>query len=71
MRVVVAMPCDAIPLPDHRRTGRALLDAIGDAGNRWIFPDAGEPWAGVRQHTAKPDPLLTHTRNGFRRGATR
>jgi len=25
--------------PDHRHTGRALLDAIGDAGNRWIFPD--------------------------------
>jgi LmbE family N-acetylglucosaminyl deacetylase len=35
--------------PDHRHTGRALLDAIGDAGNRWIFPDAGEPWAGIRQ----------------------
>ena len=38
--------------PDHRNTGRAVLDAVGDAGNRWIFPeqiDAGsEPWAGVR-----------------------
>lgn len=32
--------------------GRATLDAAGDAGNRWIFPelrDQGlEPWDGVR-----------------------
>lgn len=29
--------------------GRAVLDAAGDAGNRWIFPGAGgEPWPGVR-----------------------
>jgi LmbE family N-acetylglucosaminyl deacetylase len=38
--------------PDHRNTGRAVLDAIGDAGNRWIFPEladqALEPWGGVR-----------------------
>jgi LmbE family N-acetylglucosaminyl deacetylase len=35
--------------PDHRAVGRAVLDAAGDAGNRWIFPDAGgEPWDGVR-----------------------
>jgi LmbE family N-acetylglucosaminyl deacetylase len=25
--------------PDHRNTGAAALDAIGDAGNRWIFPE--------------------------------
>jgi len=35
--------------PDHRNTGRAVLDAVGDAGNRWIFPelvgDGLEPWA--------------------------
>src|SRR5206468_11250129 len=24
---------------DHRATGRAVLDAISDAGNRWVFPD--------------------------------
>jgi len=34
--------------PDHRNTGRAVLDAVGDAGNRWIFPElvhAGmAPW---------------------------
>ena len=34
--------------PDHRNTGRAVLDAVGDAGNRWIFTEllrSGlEPW---------------------------
>ncbi|MFI6505509.1 PIG-L deacetylase family protein [Nonomuraea typhae] len=34
--------------PDHRAVARAVLDAAGDAGNRWIFPDAGERWDGVR-----------------------
>ncbi|TMR98638.1 PIG-L deacetylase family protein [Nonomuraea basaltis] len=35
--------------PDHRAVGRAVLDAAGDAGNRWIFPDTdAEPWKGVR-----------------------
>jgi LmbE family N-acetylglucosaminyl deacetylase len=38
--------------PDHRNTGRAVLDAVGDAGNRWIFPeqlaDGLQPWGGVK-----------------------
>ncbi|MFF8744015.1 PIG-L deacetylase family protein [Streptomyces californicus] len=38
--------------PDHRAVGRATLDAVADAGNRWIFPDLTEqglqPWDGVR-----------------------
>ncbi|MGP3970161.1 PIG-L deacetylase family protein [Streptomyces sp. 6N223] len=25
--------------PDHRAVGRAVIDAAGDAGNRWIFPE--------------------------------
>ena len=33
---------------DHRATGLALLDACRDAANRWMFPDAGEPWSGIR-----------------------
>ncbi|MDR7274489.1 PIG-L deacetylase family protein [Catenuloplanes atrovinosus] len=33
---------------DHRAVGLAALDAATDAGNRWIFPEAGEPWDGVR-----------------------
>ncbi|MEU7469082.1 PIG-L deacetylase family protein [Streptomyces sp. NPDC044984] len=38
--------------PDHVAVGRAVLDAAGDAGNRWIFPELTErglePWNGVR-----------------------
>ncbi|MCP3822626.1 PIG-L family deacetylase [Streptomyces sp. A3M-1-3] len=38
--------------PDHRAVGRATLDAAGEAGNRWIFPELTEqglqPWGGVR-----------------------
>lgn len=38
--------------PDHVAVGRATLDAAGDAGNRWIFPELTEqglePWNGVR-----------------------
>ena len=33
---------------DHRAVGRALLDAVRDAANPWVFRDAGEPWGGVR-----------------------
>lgn len=50
--------------PDHRNLGRALLDAVGDAGNRWIFPelaDGGlEPWAGVRWVAVAASPHATH-----------
>ncbi|MBA2699564.1 MAG: PIG-L family deacetylase [Nocardioidaceae bacterium] len=38
---------------DHIAVGRATLDAVRDAGNRWIFSDqlgdGLEPWGGVRQ----------------------
>ena len=33
---------------DHRELGEALPDAVRDAANRWLFPEVGEPWAGVR-----------------------
>lgn len=33
---------------DHRAVGRSLLDAARDAGNEWLFPDAGPAWTGVR-----------------------
>jgi len=47
--------------PDHRNVGRAVLDALGDAGNRWIFPDIeGEPWKGVRYVAVAGSPLATH-----------
>ncbi|MER6025871.1 PIG-L deacetylase family protein [Streptomyces sp. NPDC001851] len=38
--------------PDHVAVGRATLDAVADAGNRWIFPELVEqglePFNGVR-----------------------
>jgi len=48
--------------PDHRNTGRALLDAIGDAGNRWIFTgeDGPEPWNGVKYVAIASSPAPTH-----------
>lgn len=47
--------------PDHRNTGRALLDAIGDAGNRWIFTDIQpEPWSGVKYIAIAQSPKPTH-----------
>ena len=33
---------------DHRAIGSTVLDACRDAANRWIFPDAGEPWSGIK-----------------------
>ncbi|AFR06947.1 PIG-L family deacetylase [Nocardiopsis alba] len=47
---------------DHRVLGPALLDAVRDAANRWVFPeqlvDGTEPWSGVRlvAFGAAPDP---------------
>lgn len=48
--------------PDHKAVGRATLDAASDAGNRWIFPDAGpEPWDGVRWVAVANSPHATHS----------
>lgn len=50
--------------PDHRNVGRALLDAAGDAGNRWIFPELAErglePWSGVRFAAVGGSPYAKH-----------
>jgi LmbE family N-acetylglucosaminyl deacetylase len=46
---------------DHIATGRALVDAVRDAANRWVFPvDGLEPWPGVRELWAAYSPLATH-----------
>jgi LmbE family N-acetylglucosaminyl deacetylase len=49
---------------DHIATGRAVVDAARDAGNRWVFPelvDEGlQPWGGVREVWAAASPLATH-----------
>ncbi len=50
---------------DHIAVGRATLDAVRDAGNRWIFADqladgTLEPWGGVRQVWANGSPDSRH-----------
>lgn len=47
--------------PDHRTVGQALLDAVGDAGNRWVFAEPGlEPWGGVKYVAMTSSPFPTH-----------
>lgn len=49
---------------DHIATGRAVLDAVRDAGNRWVFREqiehGLEPWGGVKQVWAAGSPLAEH-----------
>ena len=49
---------------DHIATGRAVVDAVRDAGNRWVFNDqlvdGLEPWGGVREVWAFGSPQATH-----------
>lgn len=49
---------------DHIAVGRAVVDAVRDAGNRWVFPeqliDGLEPWGGVREVWAFGSPESTH-----------
>lgn len=49
---------------DHRAVGRAALDAVADAGNRWIFPELTEqgldPWGDVRWVAVAGSPQATH-----------
>lgn len=45
---------------DHRAVGRALLDAVRDAANPWIFADEGEPWDGTRLVAFSGSPQATH-----------
>lgn len=60
--------------PDHRAVGRAALDAVADAGNRWIFPELVEeglqPWNGVRWVAVSGSDRPTHAADatqGFER----
>ena len=45
---------------DHRAVGRAVLDAVRDAANPWIFPECGAPWSGVRFAAFGGSPQATH-----------
>jgi LmbE family N-acetylglucosaminyl deacetylase len=47
-------------MADHRHVGMAALDAARDAGNRWIFRDAGSPWSGVGRVAMGASPQPTH-----------
>ena len=49
---------------DHIAVGKAVLDAVRDAGNRWIFSEQLdgnlEPWGGVKEVWAAGSPAATH-----------
>ena len=49
---------------DHRAVGEAVVDAVRDAGNRWVFPElleeGHEPWDGTRFVLAASSPRSNH-----------
>jgi LmbE family N-acetylglucosaminyl deacetylase len=45
---------------DHRAVGRALLDAVRDAANPWVFADRGPAWSGVRFVAFNASPQAMH-----------
>ncbi len=49
---------------DHIAVGRAAVDAVRDAGNRWVFrellSEGLEPWAGVRMVLVAASPQAAH-----------
>ncbi len=51
-------------MADHRVVGLAILDAVRDAANRWVFPElleeGHEPWAGVTMVCANASPHSKH-----------
>jgi len=55
---------DALNQADHIAVGRAVVDAVRDAANRWVFTELLDeglgPWAGVRQVWAAGSPAATH-----------
>jgi LmbE family N-acetylglucosaminyl deacetylase len=65
----------ALNQADHIAAGRATLDAVRDAGNRWVFSDLEneglQRWAGVRQVWAAWSPASRHgvdVTDSFERG---
>ncbi|OQO89265.1 PIG-L domain-containing protein [Saccharomonospora piscinae] len=57
-------PGGGLNMADHRHVGLAALDAVRDAGNRWVFPDllteGLAPWQGVRWVAVAASPMATH-----------
>jgi LmbE family N-acetylglucosaminyl deacetylase len=65
-------PGGTLNMADHRVVGEAAIDAARDAANRWLFPESGEPWGGVRRVAVMASPRSTHavdTTAVFDRGA--
>lgn len=55
-------------MADHIVTGQATIDAVRDAGNRWVFRDLVdqeglEPWGGVRWVAVANSPQPTHAQS--------
>ncbi|HET8969484.1 MAG TPA: PIG-L deacetylase family protein [Candidatus Nanopelagicales bacterium] len=46
--------------PDHRAVGQAALEAMGDAGNRWIFPELDLEPHSAKRALVTGSPLSTH-----------
>ncbi|WP_309114441.1 PIG-L deacetylase family protein [Saccharothrix sp.] len=54
-------PGGFLNMADHKVVGRAVVDAVRDAGNRWVFRDLGlEPWNGVRHVALAASPESAH-----------
>jgi LmbE family N-acetylglucosaminyl deacetylase len=53
-------PGGHLNMADHRMVGLAAIDAVRDAANRWLFPEVGEPWSGVRQVLVLASPNSGH-----------
>jgi LmbE family N-acetylglucosaminyl deacetylase len=49
-------------MADHRHVGLAVIDAVRDAANRWVFTDADglEPWNGVDMVLVNASPEPSH-----------
>lgn len=57
-------PGGFLNMADHRNVGAATLEAVRDAGNRWVFrellDDGLEPWTGLRWVAVNASPQATH-----------
>ncbi|MBB5805256.1 LmbE family N-acetylglucosaminyl deacetylase [Saccharothrix ecbatanensis] len=54
-------PGGFLNMADHAAVGRAVIDAVRDAANRWVFRDLDlEPWSGVRFVAVNASPYGGH-----------
>ena len=64
-------PGGGLNMADHVVVGNAAIDAVRDAANRWLFPEIGEPWSGVRWVAVAASPRSSHaveTSDSFEHG---